>query len=163
MLVPSEISEITAVPDLTPSLDVFSVTDRPPTLLTLAASPVNDPAAEIAPVAEPMLASSASENPSSGAVLVKVNPRETASSTWLLPTSMGGCATGDATARLNTVPVAVTVCVPIAVVPRPSMPVPSEISEITADPDWAPAAPVFSVTARLPLLVACAPSAVNDP
>src|SRR5580698_2740042 len=163
MPAPSEVRVINAEPDLSPSLAVLSVTDRLSELVTCAARPVNEPAAEIDPVAEPMVASSASEKPSAAAVLVSVNACDTAALTWTLPKLTGLGVAVDAAARRYTVPVAVIVCALSAVVPRPSMLVPSEISEITADPDLMPTVPVFNVTLRLLLSVDWAVSPVNDP
>ena len=55
------------------------------------------------------------------------------------------------------------VCAASAVVPRPSIPVPSEARSSTADPDCTPATAPLRLIARLVLLLCSAPRPVMVP
>ena len=68
-----------------------------------------------------------------------------------------------ALARRYTVPLMFTVCVPMDVVPRPLVPVPSDVKVIVPVPLLLPAVAVLMPMMRLLLLLDPAASRLNDP
>ena len=98
--VPSEVSDIVAVPFLLPALEVLMPTARLVLLVDPAASRLNEPPLVVTPpVALPILASSFSENPSFETLFVMLRDCDGAvSPTWTIPkfTGSGVCTLGEA-------------------------------------------------------------------
>src|SRR5215831_17585114 len=153
--VPSEASEIVAVPDFAPALDVSMPMTRLELLLACGASRLNEPLAVTPGVALPIEALSFSEKPSFGAVLAIVSVCVATLPTRTLPRSTGFGAAALGLASRNTLPtVSITPVTPTAwlgnaVMPRPLVPAPSDANCTVTVSLTLPAAAVLRPTAML--------------